>query len=450
MTRLTLLIALLCCLSGCATETPAEHIADTYAAAEMAAALPHGNLPDYTLPPAKLAQAQSLSRVETPLHFLALAWSILSLALLLWLGIAARIRDIATSASTSLRSKPIAAFCLECLVFIGLLTLATFLLDLPLSLYGHRLSLAYGLSVQHWPGWFADKAKSLAVDLVVSLLLGALLLAIIRRFPHRWWLVFWAALAPIVIFSIYISPLVIDPLFNKFEPLEQTQPALVQRLQQVVARGHMDIPPDRMFLMKASAKTTQLNAYVTGFGGSKRLVLWDTTLARMTPDEVLMVFGHESGHYVLGHITRGILLTFVGLFVALYLAHLAVNAAIRRLGQRWRIPGQTDWAVLVVLSFTFAIFSAVAEPLVQAMTRQQEHAADIYGLEAIHGIVPNPQSAGQGAFDVLGTSSLEDPNPNPVIEFWTYSHPSTGRRAAFSHAYNPWLPSLSPKYFTKP
>jgi STE24 endopeptidase len=458
MLRRTLLLALLlpalllpCLLSGCASETPAEHIANTYAANEMAAAPLHGNLPDYSLSPSDLAKAQSLSRVETPLHFLSLAWSILSLALLLWLGVAAFIRDRATAATADLRDrgKTTRAFWLECLIFVALFTLVTFVLDLPLALYGHHLSLTYGLSIQHWPSWFADQAKSLLLTLVTSALIAALLLFTIRKFPRTWWLAFWAALAPIIVFAIYISPLVIDPLFNKFEPLQQTQPALVQRLQLVVARGHMDIPPSRMFLMKASAKTTQLNAYVTGFGASKRLVLWDTTLAKMTPDEVLMVFGHESGHYVLGHVTRGILLTFLGLFVLLYLAFLTVNALLRRFGPRWRIPAQSDWAALIVLAFAFAIFSAITEPVVQAMTRQQEHAADVYGLEAIHGIVPNPQAAGQGAFDVLGTNSLADPNPSPLVEFWTYSHPSTGRRAAFAHIYNPWLPNLTPKYFNK-
>ena len=78
-----------------------------------------------------------------------------------------------------------------------------------------------------------------------------------------------------------------------------------------------------------------------------------------------------------------------------------------------------------------------------------EHAADVYGQEAIHGLVPNPQATAVGAFNVLGKTSFADPNPNPLYEFWTYSHPSIGRRAAFGKAYNPWIPGMEPKYFKK-
>jgi STE24 endopeptidase len=442
------------CLPACvahASETPAEHAANVYAAEEMAAAPLHGNLPDYSLPPEKLEKAQHLAKVEITLHFLGLFWGIAQIALVLWLGIAAWIRDRAlrVGASMRVRGKNFRAFWRECVVFVFLTDVVFALANLPLSVYGHRLSLAYGLSVQGWGSWFGDWAKNFAVNLGAFVLIVALLMFIIRRLPRSWWVVFWAALAPIMIFAIYIAPLVIDPLFNKFEPLEKTEPALVARLQEVVARGHMDIPPERMFLMRASAKTTQLNAYVTGFGNSKRLVLWDTTLEKMTPDEVLLVFGHESGHYVLGHITRGIVMVFLGLGVLLLLAFLFVRWSLARFGAVWRIPAQSDWGVVVVLFLAFSIVGALAEPVLQGLTRQQEHAADVYGQEAVHGIVSDPQEATKGAFDVLGVNSLVDPNPSPFVEFWTFSHPAIGRRAAFGKAYDPWAPGFEPKYFRK-
>jgi Zn-dependent protease with chaperone function len=438
-------------LTGCARETTAEHIANVYAAQEMAGAPLHGNLPDYSLPPEKLVKAQHLAKVETTLHFLGVLWGIAQIALVLWLGIAAWIRDraVGTGAGLRARGKRFPAFWRECFVFVLLTELVFALANLPLGIYGHRLSLAYGLSVQSWGSWFGDWAKNFAVNFGAYVLVTALLVFIIRCLPRTWWVVFWAALAPIMIFAIYIAPLVIDPIFNKFEPLQTTEPALVSRLQEVVARGHMDIPPERMFLMRASAKTTQLNAYVTGFGNSKRLVLWDTTLAKMTPDEVLLVFGHESGHYVLGHITRGITLIFLGLGVLLWLAFWFVRWSLRRFGVRWGIPGQSDWGVLVVLFLAFSLFGAVTEPVIEGLTRQQEHAADVYGQEAVHGIVADPQQAAKGAFDVLGVNSLVDPNPSPLIEFWTFSHPAIGRRAAFGKDYDPWAAGMEPKYFRK-
>jgi STE24 endopeptidase len=451
VSALAVFLFLQCSVMARASETPAEHAANVYAAQEMAAAPRHGNLPDYSLPPEKLEKAQHLAKVGITLHFVGLVWGIVQIALVLWLGIAAWIRDLAVRAGAAmrLRGKTARAFWRECAVFVVLTDLVFAVANFPLSVYGHRLSLAYGLSVQGWGSWLGDWAKNFAVNLGAYVLVVALLMFIIRRLPRSWWVVFWAVLGPIMIFAIYIAPLVIDPLFNKFEPLEKTEPALVARLQEVVARGHMDIPPERMYLMRASAKTTQLNAYVTGFGGSKRLVLWDTTLAKMTPDEVLLVFGHESGHYVLGHITRGIVMIFLGLGVLLWLAFLFVGWSLRRFGGVWRIPEQSDWGVVVVLFLAFSLFGAVTEPVLQGLTRQQEHAADVYGQEAVHGIVADPQEAAKGAFDVLGVNSLVDPNPSPLVEFWTFSHPAIGRRAAFGKAYDPWKAGVEPKYFKK-
>ncbi len=438
-------------LTARASETPAEHAANVYAQHELDAAPLHGNIPDYSLPADKLAKSQALSAVEVPLHFIGVFWGIASLALVLWLGVAAWIRDraVATGASLQQRGKPVRAFWRECFVFTILLNIVSLLLELPLSLYGHHLSLQYGLSVQGWLSWLGDQGKTFLLGLLGGVLIYALLMFIIRKLPRTWWLVFWAALAPIIIFMIYVAPLVIDPLFNKFEPLAQSQPALVVQLGKVVEKGHMDIPPERMFLMKASAKTTQLNAYVTGFGGSKRVVVWDTTLAKMTPDEVLMVFGHESGHYVLGHVTRGITLIFFGLLVLLFLGYTFIGWTLHRFGKAWRISDQADWGALIVLMFAFSIFTAVIEPVVEGMTRVQEHTADVYGEEAIHGLVADPQAATKGAFDVLGENSLADPNPSQWFEFWTYSHPSIGRRAAFGKSYDPWAPGMEPKYLKK-
>jgi len=438
-------------LAGCAGETPAEHAANLYAQQELDAAPRHGNIPDYSLPPDKLAKSQHLAKVEITLHFLEVAWGILQLALLLWLGIAAWIRDKAVHPAKGLREhgKRFRAFWIECFLFTLLFTLISEVLDLPLSLYGHHLSLEYGLSIQSWASWLGDQGKDLALGLIGGLFGYALLMFIIRCLPRTWWVVLWAALAPIIIFLIYLWPLVIDPLYNKFEPLQQTQPALVAQLEKVVEKGHMNIPPERMFLMKASAKTTQLNAYVTGFGSSKRVVVWDTSIQKFTPDEVLMVFGHESGHYVLGHVLRGILLIFFGLFFLLLLAFFFMRTAIARFGPAWRIPAQTDWAALVVLLFVVSICTAVVEPVRNALSRQQEHAADVYGEEAIHGLVADPREVTRGAFDILGINSLVDPNPSPFIEFWTYNHPAVGRRAAFGKAYDPWAPGAAPKYFKK-
>ena len=143
---------------------------------------------------------------------------------------------------------------------------------------------------------------------MLSVLLVYLLYAVIRRSPRRWWFYFWLVSLPIIAGLMYLEPMVIEPMFYHFDPLAAKQPALVAQLEKVVARGGLAIPQDRMFEMQASEKLNSLNAYVSGFGGSKRVVVWDTTINKMTTPEILFVFGHEMGHYVLHHVRDSLIL----------------------------------------------------------------------------------------------------------------------------------------------
>jgi len=427
-------------LSGCAKETAAEHAANVYAQQEMDSAPLHSNLPDYSLSPADLAKAQHLSTIHSTLHFVDEIWGIVSILLLLGFGGIAWMRDRAVALTRNRWGQGY--------VFLLLYLVAGYILELPIDLFSQHLALKYGLSVQSWGSYFGDEAKLFALEWVIGGLLVMLLFWVIRKLPRRWWLLFWCFSIPIVLFGIFVSPY-IEPIFNKYEPLEKTNPALVAQLEQVVAKGHMDIPPERMFLMKASEKVTTLNADVEGFGHSKRVVVWDNTIAKATPDEILLVFGHESGHYVLGHIVQKLIFAIVELLVLFFLGYHFVQWALRRFGPRWKVPSQSDWAALAVLLLAFSIFGIIEEPIDSTFSRSKEHAADVYGQEAIHGIVADPQASAKGAFDVLGATSFADPNPSQLYEFWTYSHPAIGRRAAFAKAYDPWAPGMAPKYFRR-
>ena len=395
----------------------------------------------YTLPPEKLQQAIDYSRIRVVLDFVGSGWGIAQLVLLLSLGIAARMRDVVMD-STGHRW-------VQGFFFTFLLLLVTTLLMLPLNLYGHHEAVAYGQSVQSWGSWTADMAKSFGLTLVLGWLFVMLLFWVIARSPRRWWFWFWVPAMVAVVIGVFVTPVLIDPLFNKFEPLEQSNPALVERLEQVVHRAGVVIAPDRMFLMKASEKVTGLNAYVTGFGPSKRVVVWDTSIQKATQDEILFIFGHELGHYVLGHIRATVEFLGVLLLVEFYLGYLGVRWLLRRYGPAWRIDSQNDWATLVVIVLVISVLSFFSEPIVGAYSRAHEHAADVYGQEAIHGIVADPQTTAQQAFQLLGETSLVDPNPNRFVEFWTFDHPSIRDRAAFAAAYNPWLPGQHPKYFKR-
>src|SRR5262249_13558498 len=163
------------------------------------------------------------------------------------------------------------------------------------SAISHTVQVHYGLSVQHWASWLRDWGLSTLLTVVFGTLVLSILYALMRHSPKRWWLWFWVLTLPAEIFVIFAVPVFIDPLFDHFEPLAKQNPALVEQLERVVKRGGMEIPPSRMYVMDASAKSTGVNAYVTGFGASKRVVVWDNTLKMISPDDVLFIYGHEQG-----------------------------------------------------------------------------------------------------------------------------------------------------------
>jgi len=393
--------------------------------------------PAYSLPPDKLQRAIEYAHAAYALHFTSELYAILILIALLASGLAAKFRDWAEAIS------PRRA--VQALVFIPLLLVTNDVLYLPANLYGQHLELKFDQSIQSWPSWFWDWTKTEIIELLCAVPLALLLYTVIRRSPRRWWLYFWLATLPITIAVMYLEPMIIEPLFYRFEPLAGTHPALVDQLEKLVARGGLAIPPGRMFEMKASEKVNSLNAYVSGFGGSKRVVVWDTTLQKLTPSEILFVFGHEMGHYVLGHIRNSLLWLSILLLVLLFAGSHLVRWTIARWGTRWRIRGPADWASLPLLLLIGAVFSLFTEPVINGYSRWQEHQADIYGLEVTHGIVLDSSAAAAHSFQVMGEIGLDEPNPNHFIEFWLFSHPSISERLTFAETYNPWAQS-TPRY----
>jgi Zn-dependent protease with chaperone function len=306
--------------------------------------------------------------------------------------------------------------------------------------------LQYGLSVQRWGSWFADLFKAEGISILIGILALWVLVVLIRRSPRRWWFYSWLIALPFIFLLVFIAPIVIDPLFNKFEPLEKSNPQLVEAIEKVTARGGLAIPHNRMFLMKASEKVTTLNAYVTGFGASKRVVVWDNTIKKMSIPETLFVFGHEMGHYVLNHIYWGLSATCLALLVGLYLLHLLSGWFLRRFQQSWHIKELGSWAALPMIFLIFSILGFIEQPIGAAFGRMLEHNADIYGLEVTHGINENSQEAAAHAFQVLGEVSLDYPHPSRLVVFWYYDHPSTPDRVRFAHDYDPWDQGKPPKY----
>jgi STE24 endopeptidase len=392
----------------------------------------------YTLSDDRYQKAVAYSRSEYVLYFVYYGLSVLVLVLILHLGVAAKFRDLAEIVSAN--------WFLQGFIFVPLLAVTLDLFELPLHLCGHALSLHYEQSVQGWGSWFWDWCKAEMLDMGFTLVLALVLFAVIRWSPRRWWFFFWVVALPLLLFVFFVSPWFIDPLFNKFKPLDANYPELAASIEKVVQRAHLGIPRERMFLMEASKKTNEINAYVTGFGASKRVVVWDTSIQKLTVDETLFVFGHEAGHYVLGHVRNGFLFFASILLVALYLGFRGLHMALARWSQDWKLYGTEDWASLAVILLLFQVMMFLALPITNGFSRMQEHAADIYGLEVIHGIVPNSEEIAAHAFQVMGEIDLADPNPPPIITFWLYTHPPLAERLVFAHGYDPWSKGESPKY----
>lgn len=389
-----------------------------------------GTITAYTLRPDIYKMAHERNRVRFYLALFSFVYGLLVLWMILASKLAARFRDWAERLSSwrILRSALFAA--------VFFLTIAVF--DLPFDIYGEGVEKHYGISKNGWGWWLQDWIKAELVMLVIAILAVWGLYAVIRRSPRRWWFYFWLISLPVGVFLVFLQPLVIDPLFHKFAPLQEKDPALVTALQPMVQRAGENIPPERMFWMGAGEKTTAVDAYVTGVGQSKRIVVWDNTIMRMNTPQIVYVLGHETGHYVLHHIVKGLSFVAVLLLLFFYVLHRVIGWVLARWGESWEVRGLDDLASLPVLMLLLSTMIFVANPVANGFSRYLEHQADQYGLEVTHGLTPDQGQIAAQAFQVLGEVDLSDPDPNPLQVFLYYTHNPISERVRFCLTYDPW------------
>ena len=366
-------------------------------------------------PPVVTPAMTRYSRIRWGLYFVGTAYELLALWGVLASGLSARLRRWTGALPGSF---------VQLAAYYSLLTLALLIVQAPLTIYsGYTLSHEYGLSSQSVGGWLGDIGKNVAVGIATTVPILWLLFLLIRRSPRRWGVWFWAALVPIIAFGIFLSPLVIDPVFNKFTPLPSGP--LRTRIEALAAKA--GIPNAPVYVVDKSRQTHQTNAYVTGLGASARIVLWDTTLKRMPQDQILAVVAHEMGHYVLKHLVWGFAMTVGGLLVILPLAQKFAEWLVGRYGKRWGLSGLTDYAATPALLLTLALFGFFLAPLTNAVSREVEHQADAYGLRL------NPNRAAMArAFVSLSEQNLSDPNPPVFVKFWLFTHPPLQERIDFA------------------
>ena len=301
---------------------------------------------------------------------------------------------------------------------------------LPFSyLAGFAREHAYGLSDQTLAKWLTDSLLNLGVTVAI----GAALLWIpwwaLRRMPRLWWIAWTAGAVPFAIAAVWLQPLVIAPLFNDFGPMKD--PVLERKI--LALAEHAGIEGGRIFEVAKSEDTNRINAYVTGFGSSKRIVLWDTMLIGLKDDEVLVVMGHEMGHYALNHVIVGISRSVLLAGFGFAFLHWVGGASLRRYGERWRIRSLREIGALPLMIGLGTAFLLIAAPLQLAVSRSMEHEADRFALE-----LTRDNEACARAFVSIQQSNLGNPWPGPLYKLWRSSHPPLGERVEFCNRYRPW------------
>jgi len=358
------------------------------------------------------------SRILDTLYFVGTAWSLGVLALLLFSGASKKMRD----AATRITKRPF----LVALITFVLFILAVTVLELPLTYYsGFVVPHQFDLSDQSFGSWVLDGMKGLAVSLVIGALAGAGALAIIRK-VKRWWLVLWAASIPLIVLVMVVEPVILDPIFNKFEPLQNVQ--LREKLLDLASRA--GIEGSRVYQVNKSKQTKTMNAYVNGIGPTNRIVMWDTLLTKMTEDEVLAVMGHEMGHYAMKHLWKGLAFELAVAFVVLFLVQRIHDRVLRR---RPGLGARGDPATIPLLLLIASTLGFFCTPIIAAHSRSMEHDADKFSLELTH--LNEPMAS---AFVKLAEDSKRDPSPSPIMEYWLYSHPPVAKRIPFALSYKPW------------
>jgi STE24 endopeptidase len=354
------------------------------------------------------------------LAFIGTFYELAALALLLGTRLSARLRDLAQRRFR----HPFLRAAAYTLLFGAVYTALVFPLTFTSGWY---LEQRYRLSRQSLPAWLWDGLKGLMVSAVIAPALVWLLYACIRRSPRRWWLGFWLASLPLLTLLVLVAPVVIDPLFNRFEPLRDA--ALREKILGLAARA--GIEGGRVYQVDMSTKTRALNAYVNGLGETKRIVLWDTLLARLKEDEILFVMGHEMAHYVYHHVLIILGMGFGGLFLFFGLTDRAARALLARRGERWGVTDLGDLASLPVILGVLSALQFIAMPAVAAVSRGMERQADAFGLRLTgHG------EAAARAFVKLSEGNLSLPSPPPFVEFWLFTHPPLQERIDRALAYD--------------
>jgi STE24 endopeptidase len=303
-------------------------------------------------------------------------------------------------------------------LFALVLLAAETIIDIPFSLYRNfKIENRYGFNTMTGRLWLTDLVKSAAISVILLALVTTAALAIVQANPVWWWLFVWVFLLVFGVLMMYISPYVIEPLFFKFEPVKAE--GLEEKISLVVERAGLKV--SRVFQVDASRRSRHSNAYFTGIGRVKRIVLFDTLIEQMTQDEILAVLAHEVGHWKKRHVLKRMVLAETFAFLGLFIAYKLIG---------WDgLPGliglrdASFYARLIIVSFLSSLAMFPLTPLFSSLSRKDEREADNFTSQ-----LTGRPDAMASALVKLSRENLSNLHPHPLYAKFYYSHPPVVER----------------------
>lgn len=314
-------------------------------------------------------------------------------------------------------------YTLAVFLYLFFLLLISKALGFGLDYYGFQLERKFQLSTQRLRSWLWDEIKGFLVSLVLAAIVVELLYFMIRQSPQHWWLITWAVFLGLFVLMAQLAPVVLLPIFYKFEPLENED--LRRRL--VLLSEHAGTRVRGVYRWKLSEKSKKANAALTGLGNTRRIILADTLLDNYAPEEIEAVLAHELGHHVHRHILKSILVqagtTLLGFWAANWVLHYAVDHHM--------FEELSDFANMPLLAITATALSLLLMPALNAYSRFNERQADRYAFESITSVEPFITSMNK-----LAQQNLAERTPSKWVEILFHSHPAISKRVAAAEAWN--------------
>lgn len=320
-------------------------------------------------------------------------------------------------------------FILEGILFFFILSLISTILDIPFDIYStFKIENKYGFNTMTPKLFIMDLIKSLIISIILMAIMGGVGFWLIQASPNYWWLFLWLFFLVFSLFLMYISPYVIEPLFNKFTPISEEYKSLEEKITALLAK--VGIKVSRVFQMDASKRSKHTNAYFTGIGKVKRIILYDTLLQKMEEDEILGVLAHEAGHWKKKHLLKRIIVSEALGFISIFISFKILQTDW--LTQAFGLENNSFFAKLVILGFIGSLISFPFTPIGSYFSRKHEREADQMAVSLT--------GSGEGLFKALvklSKDNLANLHPHPFYAKFYYSHPPIVERLKMLKSMKP-------------